>query len=177
METSLHLIHKTSSRWRFKLRHLSNEFCWSEFTSSLHHAFPQKKWRIRVNSNASSIVVVLLDPERDSQNLMHYSVRRCIVQQLNQQGLSVADLPLTPTEVLTSSHEGSPRLPQKIFDFIGNCASFFFALPVSIVAIFLFFVGFIGLFIPYFPGFFFLLLASVAFDLIVGMRRPFVRFV
>ena len=56
-----------------------------------------------------------------------------------------------------------------------NIASAFFSFSVLLVSLSLFTVGFIGMFVPFSPGVWLIMLGSIAFDLALFLRQPFVK--
>ena len=174
MAASLNLIHQTSQRWRFKISQ-ADKLDWKQLEADLQASFPRSSWSLRLNTVASSIVITHKTCHKQFAHVTTFLVRDRLVQQINKQGLSISEIPLSETEVVGQvPNIGGVRFPNLI-RWIFNGLSVSMSLSLLCMSLLLFLIGLFGLFLPLTPGFWLLMLATLVFDMAISVRRPFVQ--
>lgn len=173
MTPTLHLRHHTDNRWRFVLS-FSPELDWSQLHRDLLNAFPESTWSVRINQRIGSIVVSRsAAAPRLRQDPLTVVYGR-VAQQLNLQGLSLSETPLVSTEIMGEVSKGWKTVVDSALEGLANAVSVSLSISTLLLSFPVFIVGVIGLFIPFSPGIWLLILASVLFDFALSLRRPFV---
>ena len=173
MTPTLHLRHHTDNRWRFVLS-FSPELDWSQLHRDLLNAFPESTWSVRINQRIGSIVVSRsAAAPRLRQDPLTVVYGR-VAQQLNLQGLSLSETPLVSTEIMGEVSKGWKTVVDSALKGLANAVSVSLSISTLLLSFPVFIIGFIGLFIPFSPGIWLLILASVLFDFALSLRRPFV---
>ena len=173
MTPTLHLRHHTDNRWRFVLS-FSPELDWSQLHRDLLNAFPERTWSVRINQRIGSIVVSRsAAAPRLRQDPLTVVYGR-VAQQLNLQGLSLSETPLVSTEIMGEVSKGWKTVVDSALKGLANAVSVSLSISTLLLSFPVFIVGVIGLFIPFSPGIWLLILASVLFDFALSLRRPFV---
>ena len=174
MVSSLTLIHQTSQRWRFKISQ-ADKLDWKQLETDLQASFPTSSWSLRLNSVACSIVIIYKNCLQQIVQVTTFLVRDRLVQQINKQGLSISEIPLSETEVVGQTPNiGTLRFPNLI-RWIVNGLSVSMSLSLLCMSLLLFLIGLFGLFLPLTPGFWLVMLATIVFDMDISVRRPFVQ--
>ena len=176
MVASLNLVHHTSHRWRFKI-HCSNKLDWDQLAADLDTSFPCSKWSLRLNKIASSIVITYKFLDCNSTKVTTFMVRDRLVHELNKQGLSISEIPLSKTEVVEQVSDGKKLHIKNITRMLSNGLSMSLSFSLLCFSLLLFLIGLFGLFLPLTPGFWVLMLATILFDMAISLRRPFVQVV
>ena len=174
MSASLNLIHHTKCRWRFKICD-AQILDWRRLEIDLESVFPRSSWSLRLNSIAESIIICYKKTNCQTDTISSFVVRDCLVKQLNRQGLSIAVLPLSQVEVIKDSLSPKVRHLHKIVHSIFNAISLSMAFSLICMSLLLFLLGLLGLFIPFTPGLWVLMMATIIFDMAISLRSPFVR--
>lgn len=173
MTPTLHLRHHTDNRWRFVLS-FSPELDWSQLHRDLLNAFPESTWSVRINQRIGSIVVSRsAAAPRLRQDPLTVVYGR-VAQQLNLQGLSLSETPLVSTEIMGEVSKGWKTVVDSALKGLANAVSVSLSISTLLLSFPVFIIGVIGLFIPFSPGIWLLILASVLFDFALSLRRPFV---
>lgn len=173
MTPTLHLRHHTNNRWRFVLS-FSPELDWSQLHRDLLNAFPERTWTVRIKQRIGSIVVSRL---ASAPRLSHDSlavVYGRVAQQLNLQGLSLPETPLVSAEIMGEVTKGWKTAVYSALEGLANAVSVSLSISTLLLSFSVFIIGFVGLFIPFSPGIWLLILATALFDFALSLRRPFV---
>ena len=174
MAASLNLIHQTSQRWRFKISQ-ADKLDWKQLEADLQASFPRSSWSLRLNTVASSIVITHKICHQQIVQVTTFLVRDRLVQQINKQGLSISEIPLSETEVVGQVPNISGVHFPNLIRWIVNGLSVSMSLSLLCMSLLLFLIGLFGLFLPLTPGFWLLMLATIVFDMAISVRRPFVQ--
>ena len=152
------IIHYSRFRARFKvLAYVSN---WQEFSKSIAK-LSNSTLIFNTRKSTSSIIVTLKDESDD--------IIRIICEKINS---VIADLkilepciPLTPVTVVSENNERYIRLL--------NIPSLLISICLFILFLSLLLPGFLLLFIPFSPGSYILILATLLLEIIFSLRKPF----
>ena len=175
MSSSLQLMHSTNRRWRYRLCY-EEPISWERLSSDLNQAFPSKSWVIRFNKAARSFVILCRAELQFQQSAdLSQMVWERVREQLSHQGILVPEIPLSPTVIVQPRVGGRPLWVTNPARWIANGLSLSLSLSALLTALALFVIGFVGLFLPWSPGFWLLMLASLVFDLALSLRRPFIE--
>ncbi len=173
MTPTLHLRHHTDNRWRFVLS-CSPDLDWSQLHRCLLKTFPERSWTVRINQRIGSVVISrLASAPRLSQDSLTVVYGR-VAQQMNLQGLSLPETPLVSTEIMGEVSKGSKTAIYSALEGLANAVSVSLSISTLLLSFSVFIIGFIALFIPFFPGIWLLILATALFDFAISLRRPFV---
>ena len=168
---TLELRHHTATRWRFRLPELQAAD-WSLMRDKLIEVFPPSMWRIRINPTVSTLVVQLTAERSLLPKQPLAFVYQHVVEILSQFGLTVSKTPLSPTEVM--SHDVGRVSPvARICRGLANAVSVTLSLSTFLLSLIVFTVGFVGLFLPFSPGIWLMLFATLLFEIAIALRRPF----
>lgn len=171
MDATLELKHQTATRWRFRLPELQAAD-WSLMHDQLIEVFPTSMWSIRINPTVSTLVVQLTADCSLWPKQPLVFVYEHVVQILSQFGLTVSQTPLSPTEVIP--HDVGLVSPVAMFwRGLANTVSVTLSLSTFLLSLIVFIVGFMGLFLPFSPGIWLMLFASLLLEIAVALRRPF----
>ena len=173
MMSTLLLRHQTKSRWRLCFAELPANLDWNRLRDDLQSVFPTTRWSVRTNPLVGSIVIVrspLSPPLRQDSRALVFSR---VVQQINAQGYSLSETPLTPSEVVPQDRVDWLKPLRSLLHSLANVVSVSLSLSTLLLACAVFIIGFIGLFIPFSPGIWLLIVATVLFEFALALRRPF----
>ena len=120
MVSSLTLIHQTSHRWRFKISQ-ADKLDWKQLEADLQASFPRSSWSLRINSVACSIVITYKTCHQQIAQVTTFLVRDRLVQQINKQGLSISEIPLSETEVVGQVPHIGVRFPNTFVGLLMDC--------------------------------------------------------
>ena len=120
-----------------------------------------------------SIVIVRSAASPRSRQDPYDLVFTRVVQQINVQGYSLSETPLTPTEVVPQDRVDWLKPLGSLLHSLANVVSVSLSLSSLLLACAVFMIGFVGLFIPFSPGIWLLIVATVLFEFALALRRPF----
>ena len=175
LEPSLTLIHQTRLRWRFRVNVPKKIFDWYQFRDELKSIFPTSRWSVRVNPTSASVVVHRVASAPQLQGNSSLLVQTRLIQTLSRLGIKIPDTPLTPVEVVHPEQKLNLRSVRRLLVGFANLASASLSLSALILSVGFFIIGLIGLFIPFAPGLWLIMLGTLVFDLALSIRRPFVK--
>ena len=145
---------------------------WLLLDSQLKEAFAQPFWTVRLNPSSSSFVVHRCSVGTSSVHHNLNFVYQRVVQVLAAQGVKVSEVPLSPAEVVPPrSNRDSPFF--QVLHSLANAVSVTISLSTFLVSLIVFTVGFVGLFLPFSPGIWLLIVATFLLELAISLRRPF----
>lgn len=173
---SLTLVHQTHSRWRFRVEISNDLLDWNKFQQGLYTLFPDSSWLIRINQISKSLIIHCTESASSLQRHSSSLIQAKIIQVLARLGVSsIVTTPLTPVEVVLTNPSFDFHSNRGFMFGFANIASAFFSFSVLLVSLSLFTVGFIGMFVPFSPGVWLIMLGSIAFDLALFLRQPFIK--
>lgn len=170
---TLLLRHQTKSRWRLCFDQPPANLDWNRLRTDLQSVFPTSHWSVRVNPVVGSIVIVRSAVSPRSRQDPYDLVFTRVVQQINVQGYSLSETPLTPTEVVPQDRVDWLKPLGSLLHSLANVVSVSLSLSSLLLACAVFMIGFVGLFIPFSPGIWLLIVATVLFEFALALRRPF----
>ena len=173
MSSRLVLKHQTPKRWRFRVES-SAPLNWVQLQSDIEDAFPSNHWTLRFNPATRLIVVSSRLSLPHNQDCSLEFVYASIVQQLNHQGCRLSSIPLSTTEVLKSVPNSFWYTVQSFLQPLVNGISASLSLGFLLLSCFVFLLGLVGLYLPLIPGLSIMFLATLLFEMALGLRRPFV---
>ena len=85
----------------------------------------------------------------------------------------MSETPLTPAEVVPQDRINWLKPLRSFLRSLANVVSVSLSLSTLLLACAVFMIGFVGLFIPFSPGIWLLIVATVLFEFALALRRPF----
>ena len=170
---TLLLRHQTKSRWRLCFDQPPANLDWNRLRTDLQSVFPTTRWSVRVNPVVGSIVIVRSPSSPPTRQDPRALVFARVVQQINVQGYSLSETPLTPAEVVPQDRVDWLKSLRSLLHSFANVVSVSLSLSTLLLACAVFMIGFLGLFIPFSPGIWLLIVATVLFEFALALRRPF----
>ena len=171
MTATLELKHQTATRWRFRLSKLQ-AVDWVLMRTQLIEVFPSSFWRVRINPTVSSFVIQLCAKGSFLKKDPFAFVYERVVQVLSQLGLTVSDIPLSPIEVIP--HDVKRISPSAwAFRGLANGLSVTLSLSTFLLSLIVFIIGFMGLFLPFSPGIWLMVFATLLLEIAIALRKPF----
>ena len=174
MMSTLLLRHQTKSRWRLCFEQVPVNLDWNRLQNDLQSAFPTSRWSVRTNPVVGTIVIVRFPSSPPLRQDARVLVFARVVQQINAQGYSLSETPLTPAEVVPHDRVDWLKPLRSLLHSLANVVSVSLSLSTLLLASAVFMIGFVGLFIPFSPGIWLLIVSTVLFEFALALRRPFV---
>ena len=172
MMPTLLLRHQTKSRWRLCFDQPPANLDWNRLRNDLQSVFPTSRWSVRTNPVVGSIIIVRSTSSPPLRQDSRALVFARVVQQINTQGYSLSETPLTPAEVVPQDRIMVETL-RSLLRSLANVVSVSLSLSTLLLACAIFMIGLVGLFIPFSPGIWLLIVATVLFEFALALRRPF----
>ena len=173
MMPTLLLRHQTKSRWRLCFDQPPANLDWNRLRNDLQSVFPTSRWSVRTNPVVGSIIIVRYTSSPPLRQDSRALVFARVVQQINAQGYSLSETPLTPAEVVPQDRINWLKPLRSLLRSLANVVSVSLSLSTLLLACAVFMIGFVGLFIPFSPGIWLLIVATVLFEFALALRRPF----
>ena len=172
--STLLLRHQTKNRWRLCLEQSPINLDWVRLQKDLESVFPTSRWCVRTNPVVGSIVIVRFPSSPPLRQNARALVFSRVVQQINLQGYSLSETPLIPSEVVSRDQSDWLKPLRSLLHSLANVVSVSLSLSTLLLSCAVFIIGFVGLFIPFAPGVWLLIVATVLFEFALNLRRPFV---
>lgn len=173
MSSRLVLKHQTPTRWRFFVNS-SVPLDWTKLRLDIEDVFPINYWTLRFNPSTRLIVVSSRLSSSHNPDCSLEFVYAGLVRQLNHQGCQLSSIPLSTIEVLKSDPNPFWYTVQSVLQPLVNGISASLSLGFLLLSFFAFSLGLVGLYLPFFPGLWIMLLATLLFEMALDLRRSFV---